>query len=474
MTQTMYLIILFLMTVTSIRSNPTFVINRYENECNLDPELIKEIASYKNVTKVIMDEIISNGYGRAMYKQYSDFIDKFGARPSGSVVLEKSIDYMINLTIDNGLSDVTTEELKIPHWVRGVEIAIMISPHPKKISLLGLGSSVSTPPEGITAEVIVINSFKELELTDDKYIKGKIVVFDAHYVSYGDTVIYRSQGASKASKKGAVASLIRSITPFSIYSPHTGAQYYESNVPKIPTAAITLEDADLMRRLQDEGEKIILKIKMFSTFDTKKSRNTIVDLKGKEHPDKLVIVSGHIDSWDVGQGAMDDGGGMMISWFAPVILNRLKLKPRRTVRAILWTSEEPELIGAAAYLNKHIKELSNINFIMESDEGTFSPRGLDVAGSKTARCIIAEVLKLFTPIDKMTNSGGPGSDIVLFINKGIPGASLLNNNERYFWFHHSEGDTMNVQSLADVVDCAAFWAAVSYVIADLSIDIPRK
>ncbi|XP_059060269.1 carboxypeptidase Q-like [Achroia grisella] len=471
----MYLMILtiFVLTIHSL-TNAKYIVNRYDDiKCNLDTKLINEIASYKNVTRMIMDEIIANGHGHNMYQQYSNFIDTFGARPSGSDILEKSIDHMINLTIQNGLPTVQTEEVEVPLWVRGHESVAMIKPHPKNIAVIGLGSSVSTPPEGITAEVIVIRSFKELEKTDDNNIKGKIVLFDAHYITYGNTVRYRSQGASKASKKGAVASLIRSITPFSIYSPHTGAQFYEANVTKIPTAAITLEDADLLRRFQDQGEKIILNIKMFNIHGLKKSRNTIVDLKGKEYPEKFVIVSGHIDSWDVGQGAMDDGGGMIISWFAPVILNLLHLKPRRTVRAILWTSEEPGLIGAAAYLNKHINELSNINFIMESDEGTFSPQGLDVAGSNTARCIIAEILKLFSPVDKMTNSGGPGSDITLFVEKGIPGASLLNENERYFWFHHSEGDTMNVQNNVDVIDCAAFWAAISYVIADISIDIPR-
>lgn len=354
------------------------------------------------------------------------------------------------------------------------ESAAMLQPHSKNIAILGFGTSVSTPPEGITAEAIVINSFDELDKTDGKTIEGKIVVFDAHYVTYGDTVVYRSQGASKAAKKGAVATLVRSITPFSIYSPHTGAQYYAENIPKIPTAAITLEDADLMRRIQEGGQKIILHINMTSTSDTKKSRNTLVDLKGAVHPEKLVIVSGHIDSWDVGQGAMDDGGGMMISWFVPIVLNLLNLKPKRTVRAILWTAEEPGLVGAQAYLNKHMSDLHNINFIMESDEGTFKPLGLDVAGSKQARCIIQEVLKQFAPINKMENSGYPGSDMVIFVQKGVPGASLLNQNERYFWFHHSEGDTMNVQNMGDVIDCAAFWAAFSYVIADLSVDIPRK
>ncbi|XP_028028602.1 carboxypeptidase Q-like [Bombyx mandarina] len=469
----MYSIVLQILFLISI--NCTVIINSYpENECNLDNKLVDEIQSYKNVTKQIIDKIVSGGFGTKMYEDYSKFIDTFGARLAGSKALEKAIDHMVNLTRQNGLNDVTTEEVDIPYWQRIYESANMFEPYLKKISILGLGTSVSTPAEGIKAEAIVIKSFDELEKTDENKIKGKIVVFDPPFVSYGETVVYRSLGASKASRKGAVATLVRSITPFSIYSLHTGAQDYENNVTKIPTAAITHEDADLFRRLQNLGEKIVLKIHMSYAMSRKISRNTIIDLKGKESPEKQVIVSGHIDSWDVGQGAMDDGGGMMISWFVPVILNILKLKPRRTIRAILWTAEEPGLIGAEAYLTKHINETSNINFIMESDEGTFKPLGLDVAGSTNARCIIAEVLKLFTPIDKMKESEYPGSDMTLFVQKGIPGASLLNENERYFWFHHSEGDTMNVQNQEDVVACAAFWVAFSYVIADLSQDIPRQ
>lgn len=362
----------------------------------------------------------------------------------------------------------------MPHWVRLHESATMLQPRPKKIAILGFGTSVSSPPDGITAEAIVVNSFDELDRIDPKSIEGKIVVFNAQFVSYGATVVYRSQGASKAAAKGAVATLVRSITPFSIYSLHTGSQYYAENVTKIPTAAITLEDADLLRRLQDEGEKIILNIKMSNSYDKKKSRNTLIDHKGSIYPEKLIIVSGHIDSWDVGDGAMDDGGGMIISWFVPIALSQQRLKPKRTVRAILWTAEEPGLVGAQAYLKKHKNELSNINFIMESDEGTFRPLGLDVAGSKQARCIIKEVLKLLKPLDKMENSGYPGSDIVYFIKQGIPGASLLNQNERYYWYHHSEGDTLHVQNKSDVIECAAFWTAFSYIVANLSIDIPRQ
>ncbi|XP_047989863.1 carboxypeptidase Q-like [Leguminivora glycinivorella] len=378
------------------------IINRYdESECNLDPQIVHDIASYKNVTQIIMEEIKNKGLGERMFEQFVSFLDKFGARPSGTETLEKAIDHMINLTRAHGVTDVTTEQVDAPHWVRGHESVSMISPREKNIAVIGLGSSVSTPKEGITAEAIVVKNFKELDEKTNDDIKGKIVVYDVPYVVYWETVQYRSHGASKAAAKGAVASLIRSVTPFSIYSPHTGAQYYDDKVPKIPAAAITHEDADLLSRLQIQGEKIVLKIQMASTFDMKKSRNTIIDVKGKEDPDKLVIVSGHIDSWDVGQGAMDDGGGMIISWLAPIALHHLNLRPKRTLRAILWTAEEPGLVGAQAYINKHINELDKIDFVMESDEGTFKPRGLTVAGSKEAQCLIAEVLKLFSPIDKL-------------------------------------------------------------------------
>lgn len=352
----------------------------------------------------------------------------------------------------------------------------MLEPREKDIALLGLGKSATTPAEGLTGEVVVIRDFEELESTSEDKIKGKIVLYVPVFTRYGETVVYRSQGASKASAKGAIASLVRSITPYSLYTPHTGSQNYADDVVPIPTAAITLEDADLITRMYDKGEKVVLNIKMSSKLDENKiSRNTLIDLKGSEHPEKLVIVSGHIDSWDVGQGAMDDGGGMFVSWAAPVILKRLNLTPKRTVRAIFWTAEELGLIGAHAYKEAHINETDNINFIMESDEGTFAPLGLAVSGPHKTRCIVAEILKLFQSINASTlvEEDSPGSDIAIFTGNGIPGASLHNDNGKYFWYHHTEADTMNVENPEELDLGAAFWTAVAYIIADLSIDIPR-
>ncbi|CAK1551627.1 unnamed protein product [Leptosia nina] len=464
------LVLIFFISVSDAKSLES------SDKCRalLGDALIKEIASYENARDEIFKYVLEGDFKSKTYDELEKFVDKFGARMSGSQVLEDSIDYMIQLTQEEDLNDITTEELEVPHWIREQEKITMLEPRSKSIAVLGLGRSVSTPPEGITAEVIVFSTFDKLDEASVEDVEGKIVLYDPVYTNYGETVAYRS-GAAKAAKKGAVASLVRSIAPFSINSPHTGSQSYDENAPKIPTAAITLEDADLIRRFYDRGERVVLNIKMQSSYETKTSRNTLIDLKGTKNPEKLVIVSGHIDSWDVGQGAMDDGGGLFVSWAAPVILKKLNLRPKRTVRTIFWTAEELGLIGARAYEEKHRNESQNINFIMESDEGTFAPLGLVVSGTQEARCIIGEILKLFESINAsaLVESDSAGSDISVIINTGVPGASLHNANERYFWFHHTEGDTMNVESPEELDLCTAFWTSLAYIIADISVDIPR-
>ncbi|XP_047546085.1 carboxypeptidase Q-like [Vanessa atalanta] len=402
---------------------------------------------------------------------YSTFLDIFGARPAGSKNLENAIDYMKRLTYHSGIKNVFTENVSVPHWQRIYESVKMIRPRVKDITAIGLGLSVATPRYGITADVIVVRSFEELDEVNN--VQGKIVLFNTIFTTYIETVVYRVYSAIKAAQKGAIAVLIRSLTPFSLYTPHTGVLTYKQNVKKIPAAAITIEDADLIQRLYNYGEKITINITMLNTLNKKTSRNTIIDLRGSLEPRKIVIVSGHIDSWDVGQGAIDNGGGMMISWFVPVILNYLNLRPRRTIRSILWTAEEEGLIGGAEYIRRHMNELDNINFVLESDAGTFKPLGLEIAGSKNAKCLIANILKLFSPISKIKLVNNTGSELSLFVNNGIPGASLLNLDDNYFLYHHTNADTLTAQNKYRVIDCAAFWAAISYVIADIPIPVPR-
>lgn len=350
----------------------------------------------------------------------------------------------------------------------------MILPRRKKISVLGIGGSVSTPSSiGITSEVVVVNSFEEFFDIPEDIIKGKIVLFNANFTNYKETVKYRVDGAATAATKGAVAVLVKSVTPFSLYTPHTGALRYVDSIKEIPAACITVEDADLINRLYRKGQKIILHMKLFYRHSIKKSRNTIIDLKGTEDPEKIVIVSGHIDSWDVGQGAIDNAGGMMISWAVPIVLHILNLKPRRTVRAILWTAEEEGLIGGREYIKKHENDLDLIDYVLESDAGTFEPVGLTAAGSNSANCIIKTILGLLSPTNKLVIDNNTGSELSLFIKKGIPGASLLTKDDRYFWYHHSEADTINAQNQTSVEACAVFWSTLAFIIADFPEDIPR-
>lgn len=338
--------------------------------------------------------------------------------------------------------------------------------------MLGLGSSVGTPPEGITAQAVVVQSFDEL---DNITVVDKIVVYAQPFVDYDTTVIYRLDGASKAAKKGAVAALVRSVAPFSMANPHTGVKEYEVNVTQIPVASITLEDTDELLRMQIEGKSITIKLNMFPSSDTKVSRNTIIDVKGNLKKREIVVMSGHLDSWDVGEGAMDDGAGCFISWMVPVALKEINLHPERTIRTILWTGEEQSWIGAIAYEKRHRADNHNLNFVMESDTGTFNPLGVNYIGNKAGECIMREVLKLFSAINAtQIQLGESQSDVKVWSDKGIPAGGLHYENDKYFWFHHSAADTMNVIE-PDVLDrCAAFWTAFSYVVADMTADVPRE
>ncbi|OAD61647.1 Carboxypeptidase Q [Eufriesea mexicana] len=426
------------------------------NTCYLSPSLIQEIDSYAPLVSVIINETISGSFKGTTWKELAYFVDKFGPRLTGSDVLEHSIDYVLNRSI------------------KGKESATLLKPRRKSISILGLGYSVGTPPEGITAKAIVVNSFKELDDRKDE-VRGKIVVYNEKYVSYGETVEYRSHGARSASKYGAVAALIRSVTPYSLYTPHTGMQTYGENVTKIPVACITAEDATLLRRMSDRGNEIEILLKMQAkNLPMKTSRNVVAELKGTAMPEKVVVVSGHIDSWDVGQGAMDDGGGAFISWHALKLLKHLNYKSRRTVRMIMWTGEEMGMIGASQYIQSHKAEQKNLQFVMESDMGTFMPLGLEFTGTEEVKCILERIIKLLSRMgDMKVRSPNAGPDISLWVDAGVPGGSLWNQNEKYFYYHHSNADTMLVEDPEALDKGTALFAALAYVLADISVDLPR-
>lgn len=448
---------------------------RHDNSQRTFQEIKDEIAHYGDVAKAIINLAV---YGKAQNRSYERLallVDTVGPRLSGSKSLEKAIQIMYQNLKEDGLENVHLEPVKIPHWERGEESAMMLEPRMHKMAILGLGSSIGTPPEGITAEVLLVTSFNELQRRASE-ARGKIVVYNQPYTNYSRTVQYRVKGAVEAAKVGALASLIRSVASFSIYSPHTGVQEYQDGVPKIPTACITVEDAEMMSRMVSRGSRIIIQLKMGAkNYPDANSFNTVAEIVGSKYPDQVVLVSGHLDSWDVGQGAMDDGGGAFISWEALSLIKDLGLRPKRTLRLVLWTAEEQGGIGASQYYQLHKANISKYSLVMESDLGTFIPSGLQFTGSEKARAIIKEVMSLLQPINiTQVFSAGEGTDINFWIQAGVPGASLLDDLYKYFSFHHSNGDTMTVMDPKQMNIAAALWTVVSYVVADMEEMLPRS
>jgi carboxypeptidase Q len=340
--------------------------------------------------------------------------------------------------------------------------------------MLGLGGSIATPAKGITGPVLVVHSFDELHQRTNE-ARGKIVVYSAPFVSYGETVIYRTRGAIEAAKAGAVASLVRSITPFSLQTPHTGGMAYEEGVPKIPHAAITPEDAERLQRWQDRGKTPVIQLKMSAkTLPDSPSRNVVAEITGREKPDEVVIVSGHLDSWDVGQGAQDDGGGCLQAWEAVRLMHQLGLRPRRTVRVVLWVNEENGLHGAKAYAEKHKSELSKYLLAIESDSGTFAPTGFSFKGSEQTRGVLEQIGSLLDGLHAVKIvSGGAGSDVEQLAPAGVPVMELTVENSKYFYFHHTQADTVDKVNPKDLSQCAAALAIMAYVVADRPEGLPR-
>jgi len=340
--------------------------------------------------------------------------------------------------------------------------------------MLGLGGSVGTPKDGIEADVLVVPSFEELRKRTAE-AKGKIILFNVPFTSYRETVIVRRLGAVEAAKAGAVASLIRSVGPFSMQTPHTGNMAYEDGVRKVPHAALSLEDAEMLSRMAARGERIRIRLKMEAhTLPDGFSRNVIADLKGWEKPEEIVIVSGHIDSWDVGQGAMDDGGGCLAAWEAVRLMMKLGLKPRRTVRVVLWTNEENGIRGAKEYARRHAADLKNHVLAIESDSGVFNPTGYGFLGSAKGMETIQAVGKLLAPIKAgEIKKGCRGADVLKLIVGGVPAMHLEVEREKYFWYHHTDADTIDKLDRNEFNRCVASMAVMAYVVADLPEPLAR-
>ena len=438
--------------------------------------------------KRLQDAALKSDYA---YKQVQHLTNNIGPRLSGSAQAQQAVEYVAAEMKRLGL-EVQLEKVMVPHWVRGVETGALVqfagqAPNTtQKIVLTALGGSTATPEEGITADVVVVNDFDELNALGDK-VAGKIVLFNHHYDkelaatgfggdAYGQAVVYRAIGPSRAGKLGAVAAMVRSVGNADYRLPHTGALRYSDDAPKIPSAAVTAEDADLLAYLAKEGPvKIHLTLTPQQLPDVL-SYNVIGDLKGSEHPEQIVIVSGHLDSWDLGTGAIDDAAGVAVAMATAHLLKQLNIRPKRTIRVIAWMNEENGGAGGRAYAEDHKADIANHVAAIESDLGAGHPIGFLAKASPKA-------LELLTPVSAILERSGAGisravdqspeSDITPLSVAGVPAFGLFQDSRYYFMYHHTPADTLDKVVPKELAENSTVMAVLAFAIASLPEPLPR-
>jgi carboxypeptidase Q len=414
----------------------------------------------------------------------TDLCDGIGHRLSGSDSAARAVEWGAAICERVGADKVTKQPVMVPKWVRGEpeEFEILAPTHHRLVGL-ALGGSIATPPEGLTAEVMVVSSFDELTARAAA-AKGKIVLFDkamgpqpdGRTLGYGDVVAQRTQGAIEAAKVGAVGSLIRSVGTASYRLPHTGVMNYEEGVPKIPHAALASEDADLIGRLISAGHPVRIRMKMSCRDEgMAPSANVIAELKGREAPDEIVVIGGHLDSWDVGQGALDDGVGIASCIEVIRLFSDLGLRPRRTLRVVLFMNEENGLAGGKAYAEANASALARHVAAVEMDSGSFGVEGFGVTageGGLASLAPLAAILRETIGAGNFSNGGG-GADIGPMRVGGVPMLGLKNDSPTYFRYHHTPADTVDKVAPADLAKCSAAMAAMAWWLCEAEQPLPR-
>ena len=366
-------------------------------------------------------------------------------------------------------------------WVRGKEFVQMVKPREMNFPMLGLGGSIGTAGKELTAPVVVVDSKDKLDELSDDQVKGKIVVFNFPMPAYSETegsgygaaVRYRGSGAKWAAERGGIAALVRSVTAYSLQSPHTGAMSkYTAEFEKVPAAAISIEAATMLKRLQDRGKQPEVTLYMEAKDHGEvPSANVVAEIVGSEKPDEIVLIGGHIDSWDVGQGAQDDGCGCVVAMEALNVIRKLGLKPKRTIRVVLWTNEENGLAGARSYAARHVNE--NHVAAIESDSGGFKPQGLSIEmqGDDEERIAVEQLGKVLSLLGKVgstrATTGYSGADVNPLKETGTACMGLRVDGRLYFNTHHTHADTVDKVDPDELTDCVATLATAAFVIADL-------
>jgi carboxypeptidase Q len=433
-----------------------------------------------------VEKIVATAHAdRGAFRKLAYLTDHIGHRLSGSPELERAIAWAAQAMKEDGL-EVRTEKVMVPHWVRGIETAQLTAPIQRPLTVLGLGGTVATPKAGITAPVVVVHDWAELEAKQAQ-VKGAIVLYDVAMPrwtedkgsGYGEVVQYRGAGASRGAKLGAVGVLMRSVTAHSLHTPHTGAMSYEEGVTKIPALAVTVEDSTLIARLAAEGPVSVHMRCDDQMLPDVESANVLGELRGRERPDEIIVIGGHIDSWDVGQGAHDDGAGAVTMMHALATIKKLGLTPRRTIRVVLFTNEENGLRGGRSYAKDHAGELAKTVVAIESDSGGYPPRGFSVQSKAETqdrmRARVADITTLLKPINaSRVTTGHGGADIGPMAPSGVPLIGLDTDGRTYFDIHHTDADTLDKVDPAALADDVAAVAALAYVIADMPerVDAP--
>lgn len=454
-----------------------------EHSSSATLEFESVIAGYEETVARIIESARAENDG---YLKLQELCDDIGHRLSGSESHAQAIAWAEQTLRRDGHENVKAEEVMVPKWVRGKESCRVVEPRPMRIEMLGLGGSIGTSAGGIQAEVIVVDDREELDQLADDQVQGKIVVFNCAMPpyseidgsGYGRVVRYRGNGATWAAERGAVAALVRSCTAYSLVTPHTGAMSYRGGVEKIPAAAITIEAAMMLRRWQDRGKQCVVELMMEAHDEGEvPSANVMGEIVGSERPEEIIVIGGHIDSWDVGQGAQDDGGGCVAAMEALNILRKLELRPRRTIRVVLWTNEENGIAGAKDYLNRHRHEKHVAG--IESDSGVYRPKGLSVDMQDERKALaaqeqLASVMSLLKPLGAhRVNTGYSGVDVGLLKEIGAVCMGLEVDGRLYFNQHHTWADTVDKVNPADLTECAITMAVAAYVVADLPVQIGK-
>jgi Zn-dependent M28 family amino/carboxypeptidase len=424
---------------------------------------------------------------RGSTKAYEDLAyltDNIGPRLSGSKQAEAAVRWSTAKLKEWGY-EVQNEPVVVPHWVRGEEKGHLTSHMDQKIVLTALGGSIATPATGIDAEVIEVHSFDELTALGDK-VKGKIVLFDVSmdmekvrsrraFEAYSETVIYRGVGASRAAAQGAVAALVRSVASASLRTPHTGSLRYDEKMPQIPAAAVTTEDAALIHRLITKGEKVTMHLVLTpQLLPDVPSANVIAELKGSDAPDEIVLIGAHLDSWDLGTGAIDDGSGVAMVMETMRLLKVLKLHPRRTIRAVLYINEENGLRGGRGYAELHKNELPKHVAAIETDAGAAAPLGfITTLDEKWSARLVARVPELAQlNATMMQHSAETGADTSPLTAAGIAGFGFVPDPLHYFDYHHTPADTLDKIDPKELEDDSAALAILAHAIADMPERLP--